>query len=67
MSMVPTTTKVLLPKHLLNLQITHHEFRTEVIKYLERYPNYQLDRVEGEFAICLRMDIQTMKGRKKRG
>jgi hypothetical protein len=69
MAIIQTTTKVLLPKWLLRMQSTvpEREFNYEVLKYLKRYKDYQLDEVDGHFAICIRTNEIETKRRKKRG
>jgi hypothetical protein len=64
--MIITKTKVLLPKWILNQQssVTEQIFLTIVRKYLTRYPNYELDKVNDGLAICYRFDEE--KKRRKR-
>jgi hypothetical protein len=64
--MIITKTKVLLPKWILDQQTSNPEqiFLTIVRKYLTRYPNYELDRVDDGLAICNRFDEE--KKRRKR-
>lgn len=61
-----TRTKVLLPERILKEKSnwTEHNFLFMVRNYLTRYPNYQLIRVEGSFAVCDRTD--EVKERRKR-
>jgi hypothetical protein len=53
-----TRTNVLLPERILKEKSnwTEQNFNLAVRNYLLRYPNYQLVRVEGPFAICDRAD-----------
>jgi hypothetical protein len=69
MDMVQVSTKVLLPEWLLRTKstLTDNDFKYEVLKYLVRYKDYQLQQIEGDFAICIRTNEVEVKRRKKRG
>lgn len=64
-----TSSKALLPEWLLRMKtdLPERDFRYEALKYLTRYKNYQLQYIEGAFAICVRRDEIEEKRRKKRG
>ncbi len=70
MPIVQVKTNVLLPNWLQSRRSTMNdkEFRLEVINYLKRYSNYDLDRISehGEFAVCTRTDEVSSKKVKKR-
>jgi transposase len=48
--------KVLLPERILEQRqmIKSVIFRQLVMNYMERYPHYTVNRVEGDFAVCSR-------------
>jgi hypothetical protein len=62
-----TRFRVLLPERILKEKpkVTDNDFLYMAQKYLVRYPDYRLIRVEGSFAICDRVDESRERRRRK--
>lgn len=62
------TTKVLLPRWLLDQQsdLSEQNFLAVVRNYLTHYPDYRLEHVRNDFAVCsVLVETKTKKRRRK--
>lgn len=57
--------KVLLPEWVLKKRelYSFEQFLEEVRTYMQRYPHYIVDSVEGSFAVCVRLDSKNQRER----
>jgi hypothetical protein len=49
-------TKVLLPSWIWEKAQDKEHFKMLVLDYMQRYPNYDVKKVKGKYAICERRD-----------
>lgn len=62
------TTNVLLPRWLLNQQsnLSEQNFLALVRNYLTRYPDYRLEHVNNDFAVCTVLVETKIKKRRRK-